>query len=226
MRQLALINQLPLDDTLVSYEFAAQVGLTWQAGQFIELSLPVSPHDAAGDRRYFTIAAAPHEGLVRVVTRRGHSLFKQALSGLKPGDTINISQLPAGDFVWGNHAEPRLLIASGVGITPFYAMVKDRVYGGQPEPTHLLYFHARTRLPFEAEWRAWERDYPQLRITTLTDSYSPNLLAEIIEPAQLQSLQVYLSGPMTPTKLMLPPFNLTSHQLHSDQFTGYTSADY
>lgn len=225
MTTLRLINQRSLDDSLVSLEFVPSEPLTWEAGQFIKITAPHTQPDAGGASRFYTVAAAPHEGLIRLVTRRGPSSFKQTLLALQPGEAIELANQPAGDVVWGDFSGTRVMVASGVGITPFYAMLKAQAHtGGPATPTELWYFHPRTKLPFAEEFASWAAEFSQLTIHCIAETYAPEQL--VPQANQLRQARLYLSGPMSPTKFLLPPFNLKPGQIVRDTFTGYAATDY
>ena len=225
MQQLTLTSRHQLDDSLVSFEFAPEDPLTWEAGQFVQVTLPHTQPDGGGIRRYFTIAAAPHEQLIRLVTRPGQSSFKQALLAMQPGDTIQLAAEPSGDVVWGTNNNPRLFIASGVGITPFYAMLKDQFHrGGPARPVSLWYFHPRTALPFATEFEDWAGRSPNFTLQAVAGVYSIDAFRQIAP--QLHNTQVYVSGPMSQLPFLLPPFSLPSRQVIRDSFTGYAAEDY
>src|SRR5215213_2530434 len=120
----------------MSFRFRPEKPLLWQAGQYLryELTINGTPQD-----HWFTIASAPFEGEVMVTTHiRPSSPYKQALAALQPGDTIKASGL-GGDFVWREDVRSLVFIAAGIGVTPFYSMLRQRAHAGQPLTATLLY---------------------------------------------------------------------------------------
>jgi ferredoxin-NADP reductase len=97
--------------------------------------------DSRGNRRYFTIASAPTEDDVRLGVKFNPepSAFKEALSTMKPGDTIFASGL-AGDFVMPRDPHRRLaFLAGGIGITPFRSMLRYLLDRHETRPIVMLY---------------------------------------------------------------------------------------
>lgn len=96
-------------------------------GQYLELTL-VHPHaDARGMRRMFSIIGQPHDERITIGTRipEKPSSFKRALTGLKVGQTVYATRI-AGDFVLPrDKAKPIVLIAGGIGITPYVSHIMD-----------------------------------------------------------------------------------------------------
>lgn len=224
MTSLKLIRQTPIDESIVCLEFKAKPDIIWQPGQYIGIEVPHANSDSGGTRRHFTIASAPHESIIRLVTRRGKSSFKQALLALKPDETIWIVEPPTGNFVWENSKRPKIFVAAGVGITPFYAILKDQAQHKLTAPVHLLYFHKQTILPFSGEFLMWSNQDPNLTITQISQGYDPALLSKYV--TQLAESTIYLGGPMSVIPLLLPPYNLRPQQIIKDEFTGYSTSDY
>lgn len=110
------------------YEFVFRTSekLSFQAGQYLEWTLPNLFLDSRGNRRYFTIASAPTEGKLRLGVRTfaEGSEFKKRLISLEEGNYIWASQL-SGEFVMPVDVSQKLVfIAGGIGITPFRSMIK------------------------------------------------------------------------------------------------------
>jgi ferredoxin-NADP reductase len=78
-----------------------------------------------GGAKPFTFASADRSGLISIATTlRSGSRFKRALADLRPGDRVfaagAIGTLPAAD-----PAESAVLVAQGIGITPFLSMARS-----------------------------------------------------------------------------------------------------
>lgn len=100
---------------------------TFTPGQYLELSLPHKGEDARGIRRTFSIASGPDDEYVRfgLTLSEPGSSFKHALTHLKKGDIVHATRI-GGDFTLPTNSQtPLLLIAGGIGITPFRSMLDD-----------------------------------------------------------------------------------------------------
>ncbi|MDY0911366.1 RnfABCDGE type electron transport complex subunit D [Rathayibacter festucae] len=105
---------------ITEYRFAPRTPVRFQAGQWLELDVP-HRSDGRGSRRTFSIASAPADGEIAVAMRLPEkaSSFKRALAGLEPGALVRATSV-GGDFVLpADPATPLLLVAGGIGITPF-----------------------------------------------------------------------------------------------------------
>lgn len=111
-----------------TFIFEKPPDLKWQAGQhglFTITHKKVKP-----PTKPFTIASCPADGVIELTTKVGDipSDFKQALLELEPGMEVGMSG-PVGSF-YINGESSAVLIAGGIGITPFRAMLKEIVETG------------------------------------------------------------------------------------------------
>lgn len=123
------------------FVFTKPEGVRFHAGQYLEWMLPHNKPDNRGVRRYFTIASAPHEEVLRIVVRfsEGGSTYKQALQKLRPGDRIVASQR-AGDFLLPDDPAIKLaFVAGGIGVTPFLSHLGYITQQGVPRDIVLFY---------------------------------------------------------------------------------------
>lgn len=112
------------------------------AGQFLEWTLPHKNIDSRGNRRYFTIASSPTESEIKLgvkVSPNASSSFKKALLSLNSGELLSASQL-AGDFILPNDLNQKIvLIAGGIGVTPFRSMIQNMLDANQKREVILFY---------------------------------------------------------------------------------------
>lgn len=199
---------------IYSFTFAPEQSLTWQAGQSIRLEI-------AGLERRFSIVNAPYEKNIAIATRLSGSDFKTALAALTPGDSIDGFNIE-GTFVWQAAPQPHLLLASGVGITPYIAMFKQLAHDHQPLNAKLLYANRDEQFLFGQELKQLEREHPELKIEFLAGQ---RLSRQIIDEhtAELRHGLVYVSGPEAMvngvTELLLDA-GITPERLKQDIFTG------
>jgi ferredoxin-NADP reductase/Na+-transporting NADH:ubiquinone oxidoreductase subunit NqrB len=94
-------------------------------GQHLELHLPHAGVDRRGVRRVFSVSSPPHAEQLSVAVRvpEPASSFKQALVGLREGDRVHATGVH-GDFVWPRRSRPLLLVAGGIGVTPFLSQLR------------------------------------------------------------------------------------------------------
>lgn len=225
MQHLTLISKHHRGDTVWSFQFKPAAPLVWTAGQFIRVALPHAEPDAKGTTRWFTIAAAPHEHDITITTRITGSSFKQALSRLEPGQSLELIEAPAGDFIWRESTHPHIFAAQGIGITPFYAIIKDRRHHGLPVNATLVYGHQPdAALIFQPELDAWATEDPSLHIMYEAGTLSAERTAQLA--GDLNGRYIYVSGPKSFVSLALPPYSLPLSHLKQDNFPGYAARNY
>jgi ferredoxin-NADP reductase/nitrite reductase/ring-hydroxylating ferredoxin subunit len=163
---LTLSLKRPEAPDVMSFLFRSEEPLQWQAGQFLRYRLPHPHPDDRGTARYFTIASAPFEGDVLLTTRFARersSTFKRALCELSLGARIEVSR-PAGDFTLSDPDLRPVMIAGGIGITPFRAMLLDLDARGVPVDAALLYANRTPDCVYQAEIDALCRRHRRLAV--------------------------------------------------------------
>ncbi len=129
------------------FVFAPQRKLAYTPGQYMEWTLGHREPDSRGNRRYFTLASAPTEPLLRLGVRFNEpsSSYKQALLELDKDDEIIAGQL-SGDFTLSKDPnQPLVFIAGGIGVTPYRSMIKYLLDLHQPRPITLFYGNRTVR---------------------------------------------------------------------------------
>src|SRR3989344_7931497 len=116
-----------MEKTLVAKDtmnFRFKCDLEFKAGQYILIELDVE-NDPKGNDRPFTISSSPTDrGYIEITTKISDSPFKQMLSSMNKGETSNISG-PLGRFIFQEDASKQaVMIAGGIGITPFRSMIR------------------------------------------------------------------------------------------------------
>src|ERR1700733_14835033 len=124
----------------------------FEAGQFFNFTLP-SPADTdlESNTRTFSIASAPRERNVMVAMRLRTTAFKRTLNALPLGSEL----LLQGPFGWmtlpRNSTRPAVLLAGGIGITPFRSLVCSEAHRS-------LLAEFCSSIPFESlrKQRSWK----------------------------------------------------------------------
>jgi glycine betaine catabolism B len=110
----------------------------------------------------FSLASAPEEGSVLIGTSlQSGSSFKQRLAALQPGDTVALRG-PVGKFTLDGAAPQVVMLAQGVGITPFRSMLAHAALTGMAIESSLIHgAHAGHAYRDETQPRATAAAYPQ-----------------------------------------------------------------
>lgn len=184
------------NDTTYTFWFKPSQPIDYTAGQFVEVYLPHEA-DNRGTHRWFTLSSSPSESLIAITTRKvaRQSSFKKVLFGLRPGDTIRVSQA-MGDFVLPMQKSiPVLFLIRGIGITPARSMLQFLSDAGENRQISLIYSLKHTD----------DALYTDLISTVTVQSETLELatLIDVEQPVQktleyikkTPNTRVYVSGP-------------------------------
>lgn len=223
----------------MAFHFQKPAGFEFRPGQAIDLILP--GHDANANsqhaRHAFSIVSAPHEDELVVATRMRDSVFKRALGQLSIGAVAQIDG-PFGSLtLHKNPARAGVLVAGGIGITPFMSMLRHAAKHQVPQDLALLYSNRRPEdTAFLAELKQLERQNPRFRLhATMTDmgrsaqawAGETRLIDHTLVRRAIEGLGApifYVSGPPAMVDAMrktLIAANVDEDDLRSEEFHGY-----
>lgn len=219
------------------YTFRLQTDkpLTYTPGQFIELYIGHKPKDSRGTKRWFTVSSAPEEDYIAITTKitENSSTFKQALRSLEPGAKLIMAR-PIGDFVLPKATDKEIiLVAGGIGSTPFRSMVQHRALVGSDGPAIKVIYAANTldEVAFTDTFTALgAENFIKVPVTAPKGWSGPSgridaqmVLAQTKDPARAL---FYLSGPppmVKGIKQELIKNGVASKAIKTDYFPGYTA---
>jgi glycine betaine catabolism B len=138
--RLEFAGRRQLSPSSWEFDFRPLRPVSFRPGQFVELTLPHGKADSRGWRRVFSIASAPGE-LLRFGIRLPEkaSSFKRALLDLEPGTKVSATSV-GGDFLLPADPErPLLLVAGGIGITPFIGHLEQVAAAGETRDIAVVY---------------------------------------------------------------------------------------
>jgi ferredoxin-NADP reductase len=229
---IRFIRQKPSALQTVTFYFERPREFEFTAGQFIEITLPLSDVDESDRVHTFSLSSAPYEDSLAITTRLRDSPFKRALSLLKPDDLVQIEG-PYGKFgVQQDTPRPIAFLIGGVGITPAYSIIKQAARDSQLAGFYLFYSNRRRpEAPFLAELARLERENPGFHlVATMTADESwtgekarvdMNMIRKHIDPA---TTSFYTSGPpgmVTAMREMLSSNGVRKEQVLFETFSGY-----
>ena len=222
----------------MAFRFEKPAGFAFEAGQFMEVSLIDPPQtDAEGNGRAFSIASAPHEEDLMVTTRMRDTAFKRVLAALPIGSQVKIEG-PFGDLTLHHNASrPAVLLAGGIGITPFRSMVVRAAHEKLPHRIALFYSNRRPEdAAFLTELQSLEKVNPNYTfvgtMTHMEASHRPwhgatgllnyELLSRFAQG--LASAMYYIAGPpamVSGLQAMLNTAGIDDDNIHIEGFDGY-----
>lgn len=236
--RLRFTGSRPLTPSATEFSFHALRPLRFKAGQYVELDLPHKGRDGKGRRRVFSLSNPPGSSRITigVETAPPVSAAKQALLSVEPGQVITATAV-GGDFVPPRDpAAPVLLIAAGIGITPFLSHLASRQESDGD--TAVLYLaRSASELAYAGELGALG-----IRVVALTadGSAPPSFMEDAtrvlpengtrrLDGSALKALfpdiaerHVYVSGsPRSVSTLRAAAREAGARRVHKDVFAGY-----
>ena len=145
--RLSLVSRTDLTPTVRQLTFRTHSRLAFLPGQYLELEVPHRHPDARGTRREFSIASAPEDLPELVVAFREtgasgakpQSSYKKALAEVSPGAVLAVTGV-WGDFLLPKRtSSPVLMVAAGIGITPFVSQLRHERLAGVDRDVVLVY---------------------------------------------------------------------------------------
>lgn len=169
-----------------TFSFTAPKPISWKAGQHGVFFLKT----VHGKRsvRSFSISSAPSENIVSITTRctsEPLSSFKQTLKKLAKGDNITMRG-PVGPLYIKSEAAEYAFLATGIGITPFRAILKEMSAKGQKNKVTLFFAGNKDNHFFRDELSELNAKMPNLKIKYIY--YPERLTGSLIEEALGESL--------------------------------------
>jgi ferredoxin-NADP reductase len=207
-------------------------GFTFKAGQAVDVIL------SGGEAHAFSLVSAPFEEELIVATRLRDTAYKRALAALAVGEPVAIDG-PFGSLTLHKDASrAAILVAGGIGVTPFMSILRQAARERSPRDVVLLYSN---RTPADAafldELAELARDHPRIRVVaTMTEAQGspwrgetrfvgPVLLREVAEG--LAHPVWYVAGPpamVRATRAALESAGVDDEDLRVEEFTGYPAA--
>lgn len=226
-------------ENTMAFQFEKPAGWTFKAGQFVDITITDPPEtDAEGNTRGFSISSAPQEPAIMITTRLRNTAFKRVLKGMPLQSEVGIEG-PFGNLILHNNAtRPAVLLAGGIGITPFRSIVVNAAKERLPHRIFLFYSNGRPEdAAFLEELQALETQNTNFKlIATMTQmeksSRHWNGEAGVIDYKMIdRHLKkaaagpiYYIAGPpqmVRDLQTMLTNAGVDSDDIRVEEFSGY-----
>jgi ferredoxin-NADP reductase len=223
------VSRQVVAERTMAFRFEKPPGWAFQAGQFLDMTLLSPPEtDAEGDTRSFSIASAPREDTLMVATRLRDSAFKRVLMTMPLGAAVTIEG-PSGDLTLDKNVQrPAVLLAGGIGITPFRSMAVCAAKQKLPQQIFLFYSNRRPEdAPFLDELQALEKTNPNYKLiatmTKMEKSHRP--WRGETGPLNAEMLATHLRDVVSPVYYIAGPPAMVQGLHKTIQQTGVADAD-
>ncbi|WP_243232359.1 FAD-dependent oxidoreductase [Microbacterium sp. CIAB417] len=232
--RLTLATRESITPTVQELTFQTRGRLRFLPGQYLELDVPHRHPDARGTRREFSIVSAPADlPTLRIAYKNGDqkhpSSYKRALAAAEPGATLAVTGT-WGDFLLPRGEAPVLMVAAGIGVTPFVSQLRQLQLTGRERDVVLVYVAAEaSELAFRDELAAtgvpvvvFTRDEPADLPPHWSWAQGVRLDAAGLERVvgDLPLRHAYISGPPRLIADLAPALH-KARSLTTDAFAGY-----
>ncbi len=164
-----------------TFIFAKPDGFEYKAGEYAYFTLPeLKFPDKRGNVRHFTLSSSPTEDYLSITVRmRAESGYKMTLDSLPLGAKIDFRG-PNGDFVLDEKdTRTQVMIAGGIGITPYRSIIKDVSDRDLSNSIHLIYANSRVEeITFKTELDEISKSNPNIKVTYFVSEPEPNWQGE------------------------------------------------
>jgi len=217
-----------------TFYFRTEEPFGYKAGQYVELTLKHDDVDEYGDTRPFTLSSSPADGMVSITSKftdKDGSSFKRALRRLKPGGSLSMSQAMGSFTLPEDTRTPLVMVAGGIGITPFKSMLSWMVTAGEKRPIKLLYaLNSEEEIVFQSTFKTAGLEEVTIVVSNPSPGWegkrgylSPELILGLEKPSK--DTLIYLSGPDPMVESLqdgLLKSGIKQRQMVLDAFLGYS----
>ena len=232
--RLVLERRRFVTPTAQELTFRAQGKVSFLPGQYLELDVPHRRADARGTRREFSIVSAPADlPTLRIAYKNGDrqhpSSYKQALAAAEPGAALAVTGT-WGDFLLPRGESPVLMVAAGIGVTPFVSQLRELQAASIARDIVLVYVAAdASELAFRDEIAStgarvvvFTRDQPLDLPAHWTWAGGIRLDADGLEQVvpDISTRHAFISGPPRLIADLAPALQ-KARALTTDAFAGY-----
>lgn len=233
-----LQNREEIAKGTMAFYFEKPDGFQFKSGQHLELTL-INPKetDAEGNSRSFSISSAPYEDTLMITTRMRDTAFKRVLKTMPLDSELKIEG-PFGSMTLQNDtSRSAVLLAGGIGITPFISMARHAAKNKLPHKIFLFYSN---RTPEDAAFLEELQNLIQANenftfVATMTDAAKSgkpwsgetgyiNKEMLIKYAGDLSRPIYYLAGPPAMALAMREMLNnagVDDDNIKSEEFAGY-----
>ncbi len=194
-------------------------GFRFKPGQYVQIIIPGL---IEGNRREFSIASSPNEKRYLLLAfRNSESAFKKKIRELPIGSTLEIEG-PYGLFTLQQKEENIILVAGGIGITPFMSMAQ---FAAEEKLSYALTLvtinSSKERAPFKEEVTRLEKENPKMKVMNYIGKPSAEKFRKDI-PKDVG--KIYVAGPpgiVSEVKQTLIEVGVDEEKILVEDFIGY-----
>lgn len=234
---IRLVERVLETPTKRSYLFERPTGFTFLPGQFVVIKLLGFPGSVRDSLRQFSISSSPLDDYIAISTQviGRNSLFKDFLDSLKPKDKVSLAG-PNGSFTFSSTSRSIVMIAGGVGVTPFRSIIRylsNKSFDGRVALVHsskvfeeILFHEEIEKIKQKVGW------LETYRFLTKDDRIPPGFMMGRIDSKRLKPIiasylpdEVLVSGPPAFVEsisiILETELKLEHQKIKTERFLGY-----
>lgn len=223
---------IPRTQDMISYRFPRPEGLDYKPGQYMLVTIK------AGEKELmhpFSLSSSPTEKeFIEFTKKLTDSEYSNTLRTFKPGDWARIDA-PYGNFTFQGEHDNIVMLAGGVGITPFRSICRYATDTKLASSIILLYgCRNKDEIAFKAELEEMQRQNPNLKVVFVLNEASSQwkgpvgfITAELVKTqiSNYKERMFYVCGPPGMVKAMenlATSMGLPPSQLKLEALAGHT----
>lgn len=223
----SIIGRKLVAENTLEFSVKRPADFSFEAGQYIQLRVPELLYpDYSGPSRQFSIASSPlDKEKISIVFRESDSGFKRTIKELSINAQV-IIEGPHGFYTLPEESDnPFILVAGGIGITPYLSMARTFEKKGLNFQVRLLYGNRNEKsTAYLSELLSIAA---KIKNFSLRNVFGPIDKEFIIKSVGLNNLQYciwYIAGPpamASSVKNTLSLLGVSDENIYVEEFTGY-----
>ncbi len=215
-----------------SFRFPRPVGFDFKPGQFMIVTIRSDGKELVHP---FSISSSPTDGdFIEFTKKLTANEYSMRLRAMKSGDWTRVDG-PYGSFTCECEYGRILFLAGGIGITPFYSIIKYCTDKGLPTSLVLIYgCRSENEVAFKKELEDLQVKNPNFRLIPVLSEPSPSwsgkagfVTADLIkqEVPDFKDRIFYACGPpamITAMQKVVAALGMAETQLRLESFVGHT----
>lgn len=160
-REFILVDKKNEAENITSLFFKPADSLDYPfiSGQYVN----IKPLSISGHGKSYTISSSPYEKLISLTIKRMGNV-SSALLGLSANDKL-LFDGPYGYFYPEEKCDDVVMIAGGIGVTPFYSIIKSRIKSKNKGKVLLFYSNKSLKeTTFFEEFNDLAKNNPQFKV--------------------------------------------------------------
>ncbi|MCH7850308.1 MAG: FAD-dependent oxidoreductase [Nanoarchaeota archaeon] len=223
--RMKILDRLEIAEDTYEIRLKKPLNFTYKAGQYVSIIINDKVNDGRGKMRSFSLSSSPSNSkFISTCFRlpKKHSDFKNYLMKYPMGTEVSISG-PRGKFILPESTEKLVvMIAGGVGITPFIGMIKFATETKSKQKIKLLYTDkSEKRIAYFDELVKLDRLNKNFSFNSRYKRVDPKFIIKNCDPSKVLFYVCGTPKMVTGVREMLLEMGVSKKVISFENFTGY-----